>query len=138
MGGFSLDQPPIFGISGDFIMIKFVRLAALAAVATAVATPAFAQQLPVQANPNAEAHARILKPLILKGTQNLLFGDIVVGTVVGTQTVTVDHSTGTLSGCANGLTCSGTVQRAIYNIEGSNGATVLVDSAQTASPEPVA
>lgn len=109
-------------------MTKFVRLAALAAAATLVATPVVAQQVPVTANPKAEARARILKPLVLRGTQNLLFGDIVVGTVVGTQTVVIDHSTGLRSGCTNGLTCSGTVQRAIYNIEGSNGATVTVDS----------
>jgi hypothetical protein len=112
-------------------MIKFVRLAALAAAATAIATPAFAQQVPVQASPNAQARARILKPLVLKGTQNLLFGDIVVGSVVGTQTVNIDYSTGNRTGCTNGLTCSGTVQRAIYNIEGSNGATVTVDSSPT-------
>ena len=109
-------------------MTKFVRLAALAAAATLVATPAVAQQVPVQANPKASAHARILKPLVLRGTQDLMFGDIVVGTVAGTQTVTVEHATGNLTGCANGLTCSGTVQRAIYNIEGSNGATVTVAS----------
>jgi hypothetical protein len=113
---------------GNFIMKKFVRLAALAAVATAVATPALAQQVPVTADPKAKAHARILKPLVLRGTQDVLFGDIVVGTVAGSQTVTVDHATGILSGCTNGLTCSGTVQNGEYEVEGSNGATVLIDS----------
>jgi hypothetical protein len=109
-------------------MKNFVRLAAMAAAVTIVATPALAQQLPVEASPKAKAHARILKPLVLRGTQDVLFGDIVVGTVAGTQTVTVDHATGNLSGCANGLTCSGTVQNGIYEVEGSGGATVLIDS----------
>ena len=112
-------------------MKKFVRLAAFAAVATAVATPALAQQVPVEANPKAKAHARILKPLVLRGTTDLLFGDIVVGTVAGTQTVTIDHTADTLTGCSNGLTCSGTVRRAVYNIEGSQGADVTVDSVQS-------
>ena len=131
MDGPGSAQPPSSEPVGNFVMKNFVRLAALAAVATVVATPAAAQQVPVQANPNAEAHARILKPLILKGTQNLLFGDIVVGTVTGTQTVTINPTADTVTGCTNGLTCSGTTQRAIYNIEGSNGATVIVDSEQT-------
>jgi D-alanine-D-alanine ligase len=61
-------------------MKKFVRLAALAAVATAVATPALAQQVPVEANPKAKAHARILKPLVLRGTTDLppLEGPLIV------------------------------------------------------------
>ena len=131
MNGSCSVQPPSSEPVGNFVMKNFVRLAALAAVATFVATPALAQQVPVQANPNAEAHARILKPLVLRGTRNLLFGDIVVGTVTGTQTVTINPTADTVTGCTNGLTCSGTTQRAIYNIEGSNGATVIVDSDPT-------
>ena len=42
-------------------MTKFVRLAALAAVATIVATPALAA--PVSASPTASANVKILKAL---------------------------------------------------------------------------
>jgi hypothetical protein len=113
-------------------MKKFVRLAALAAAVTIVGTPALAQQVPVQADPKAKAHARILKPLVLRGTQDVLFGDIVVGTVTGSQTVTVNYADGSLTGCnTNGLTCSGTVQNGEYEVEGTNNATVLIDSADS-------
>ena len=129
MDGPSSVQPSSSEPVGNFVMKNFVRLAALAAVATAVATPAMAQQVPVEASPKAEAHARILKPLVLRGTQNVLFGDIVVGAVTGNQVVTVNYADGSLTGCnTNGLTCSGTVRNGVYEVEGSNGATVLIDS----------
>lgn len=110
---------------GIIIMTKFVRLAALAAAAvTLVATPAVAA--PVGADPKANARVRILKPLTLTATRNLDFGTIVVGTVVGTQTVALSQA-GVLSGCnTNGLTCSGTVASAQYNVRGTNNAQVNI------------
>ena len=64
-------------------MIKFVRLAALAAVATVVATPAAAQ---VAATPKATARVNVVKPLTLAVEQNLNFGTVIV---TGDSTVTV-------------------------------------------------
>jgi hypothetical protein len=108
-------------------MTKFVRLAALAAAATIVATPAVAA--PTSANPTASANVKILKPLELRGTRNLDFGSIVVGAVVGTQTVSISQA-GAISGCnTNGLTCSGTPQSGQYNVRGSNNAVVTITAA---------
>ncbi|WP_037498640.1 DUF4402 domain-containing protein [Sphingomonas jaspsi] len=104
-------------------MTKFVRLAALAAAATLAATPALAA--PVAASPAAKASARIVKPLTLTATRDLDFGTIVVGTLSGPQTVAVSQG-GALSGCAGGLTCSGTVQSAQYKVTGTNNFTVNV------------
>jgi hypothetical protein len=107
-------------------MTKFVRLAALAAAATIIATPAVAA---TSANPTASANVKILKPLELRGTRNLDFGSIVVGAVVGTQTVTISQA-GAISGCnTNGLTCSGAPQSGQYNVRGSNNAVVTITTA---------
>lgn len=124
MDGFTFGQPPYSELVGNIIMTKFVRLAALAAAVTLVATPALAA--PVSASPKAKASAKIIKPLILTANRDLDFGTIVVGAVVGTQTVAVSQA-GALSGCnTNGLTCSGTVQSAQYNVQGSNNQVVHV------------
>ena len=104
-------------------MTKFVRLAALAAAATLVATPALAA--PVAANPAAKASARIVKPLTLTATRDLDFGTIVVGTLAAAQTVSVSQG-GALSGCTGQLTCSGTVTSAQYKVTGTNNFTVNV------------
>lgn len=104
-------------------MTKFVRMAALAAAATLVATPAFAA--PVSASPAAKASARIVKPLTLTATRDLNFGTIVVGTLTGPQTVAVSQG-GALSGCTGQLTCSGTVASAQYRVTGTNNFTVNV------------
>jgi hypothetical protein len=110
---------------GIKIMTKFIRLAALAAVATFVATPAFAA--PVSASPKAKAQARILRPLTLTATRDLDFGTIVVGAIPGTQTVSVSQA-GALTCGASGLTCSGTVQSAQYNVTGTNNMTVNISA----------
>lgn len=104
-------------------MTKFVRLAAVAAAATLVATPALAA--PVAANPAAKASARIVKPLTLTALRDLDFGTIVVGTLTGPQVVAVSQG-GALSGCTGQLTCSGTVTSAQYRVTGTNNFTVNV------------
>lgn len=106
-------------------MTKFTRLAALAAVATLVATPAVAA--PVSASPKAKAQARILRPLTLTATRDLDFGTIVVGAIPGTQTVSVSQA-GALTCGASGLTCSGTVQSAQYNVTGTNNMQVNISA----------
>jgi hypothetical protein len=108
-------------------MTKFVRLAALAAVATIVATPALAA--PVSASPTASANVKILKPQLLKGLRNLDFGTIVVGAVVGTDTVSITQAGVLTCGSGGQLTCSGTPQSGQYNVQGSNNQVVTITTA---------
>ena len=104
-------------------MSKFLRLTALGA-AVAAFTPTQAAAAPVSASTNANAHAKIMKPLQLVGTQDLDFGTLVISGT-GTQVMHVDQS-GALTGCGAVITCSGTAQDAIYNVKGTPNATVTV------------
>ena len=71
---------------GNIIMTKFVRLAALAAAATIVATPAVAA--PVCGQPDGHsARARIVKPLTLTAQRDLDFGTVVCLTGDGTVSI---------------------------------------------------
>jgi hypothetical protein len=110
-------------------MTKFVRLAALAAAATLVATPAVAA--PVPANPKATASAKIVKPLTLAAERHLDFGTIVNGLPSGGTRDLVLSQTGTLTGCDTDVVCSGTVRSALYRVKGTNNITVNI--AATAS-----
>jgi hypothetical protein len=108
---------------GIFEMSKLLRLTALgAAVAAFTATQAAAA--PVSATTNANAHAKIMKPLQIAGTQDLDFGTLVISGS-GTQVMHLDQA-GTLTGCGAVITCSGTPQDAIYNVKGTPNATVTV------------
>ena len=106
-------------------MIKFARLAALAA-ATLVAAPALAAPVGVTGQVPT-ASVRIVKPLTLTRVRDLNFGTIVVGTVTGTQTVGVTDA-GVLTGCnTNGVTCQNNgVQSARYNVTGTNNQLVNI------------
>ncbi|MGH6705289.1 MAG: DUF4402 domain-containing protein [Sphingomicrobium sp.] len=111
-------------------MTKFVRLAALAAAATLVATPAVAA--PVSASPKAKASARIVKPLTLTAQRDLDFATIVNGLAAGGTRVLAVSQAGVLSGCdATVVVCSGTPTSAEYNVTGTNNMTVNI--AATAS-----
>ena len=104
-------------------MSKFLRLTALgAAVAAFTATQAAAA--PVSATTNAKAHAKIMKPLQIAGTQDLDFGTLVISGT-GTQVMHLDQSAA-LTGCGAVITCSGTPQDAIYNVKGTPKAVVTV------------
>jgi hypothetical protein len=103
-------------------MIKFVRLAALAAVATAAATPAVA----AEADPKAKAHVNITKPLTLEAEADLQFGSVAV---YGPGTITVPED-GTAPSCGPvaEMTCNFTgAQRAEYTVRGANNAIVTVN-----------
>ena len=103
-------------------MTKFVRLAALAAAATLVATPAFAA--PVSASPKAKASARIVKPLTLTAQRNLDFGTILV---TGSDTITLNAATGIVAcGAVANMTCSGATKAAEYKVTGTNNQDVSV------------
>lgn len=124
MGGCSLRPTAMYGTSGDLHMKNFARLAAIAAAATLVAAPAVAA--PVAADPKAQASARILRPLTLTANQDLDFGTIVVGTLAGPETVSVDQAGALTCGSSGNLVCSGTVQAAEYNVSGTNNMVVNI------------
>jgi len=105
-------------------MKKFARMAVMAAAATIVATPAAAVGPVTQ---QATSKAKILKALNLRKDADLDFGTIVIGAVVGTETVTVSQS-GRTCGSAGQLTCSTTdpFSAAKFNIQGSNNQLVNI------------
>jgi len=117
----SFDQPPCSEPSGDYIMTKFVCLAALAAAATIAATPATAVPVTGQAP---TATARITKPLTLTRVDDMDFGSIAV---TGTDTVTLDGATGVVTcGAVANMTCSGATKAAEYRVTGTNNQNVTV------------
>ena len=102
-------------------MIKFVRLAALAAVATVVATPAAAQ---VAATPKATARVNVIKPLTLAVEENLDFGTVVV---TGNSTVSISQAGVGTCGAAIDVTCDFTgAMAARYRVTGSNNQQVNI------------
>jgi hypothetical protein len=104
-------------------MIKFVRLAALAAVATVVATPAVAQ---VAATPKATARVNVVKPLTLTAEQNLDFGTVIV---TGDSTVSISPGGVGTCGAAIDVTCDFTgAQAARYRVTGSNNQQVTINT----------
>jgi hypothetical protein len=71
----------------------------------------------------------VIRPLQLTSTQNLDLGTIVL-TGAGTYTATVGISRAGVFNCDGGsstnVTCSGTVQRAIYNVRGTNNQVLTI------------
>lgn len=108
-------------------MKNSARIAALAVIAAAVGTPAFAAPAgtavgPVSPNTNAKASINIKKPLTLKSTQDMDFGDV---TVLDAGTISMDK-TGTITCVATALTCGATGSAATYNVTGTNNQPVTV------------
>ena len=109
-------------------------LAAAALAAVAAATPAAAQNA-TSASPRALAGARLIKPLTLTALRNLNFGTIVMGTISGDQTVSINGAGSVSCGATGGgLTCTGTPQSAAYRITGTQGQTVNISSAAANFP----
>jgi hypothetical protein len=106
-------------------MSKFLRLTALGAAAAVAFTATQAgAATSVSATTNANAHAKIMKPLQIAGTQDLDFGTLVISGS-GTQVMHLDQAAA-LTGCGAVITCSGTPQDAIYNVKGTPNAVVTV------------
>lgn len=101
-----------------------IAAAALAAVTTATTASAQAVSAPTRAT----AGARLIKPLTLTANQNLNFGTIVLGTLPGNQTVSMDVS-GAISCGSAGLTCAATGQTARFTVTGTQGQVINVRSA---------
>ena len=103
-------------------MTKFVRLAALTAVATVAATPAVA--LPTSSTPVAKARVAITKPLTLTSDRDLDFGSVAV---TGPGTVIVNQlGTSRSCGAAVDLVCTGSFAAARFHVTGSNQQTVTI------------
>jgi hypothetical protein len=111
--------------------MKKMILAAAALAAVTAAAPAAAQNA-TSASPRALAGARLIKPLQLTALRDLSFGTIVMGTIVGDQTVSIDGAGVVTCGAAGGgLTCAGnpTATSAAYRVTGTQGQVVVISSA---------
>ena len=74
------------------------------------------------------ASVKVLRPLSLAVRRNLVFGDIVMGTLTGPELVGVT-SAGRSCGTSGQLTCSGTFSTAQFRVNGSNNQIVLISLA---------
>lgn len=93
-----------------------------AAIAAAcIAAPAPAATITAQVN------ARVVKPLVLTRVQDLNLGTILLGPGTWSGANLRLSRTGALT-CPAPLTCSGATQVAIYNVSGSNNATVKISA----------
>lgn len=113
-------------------MNKYLRIASLGATVAALtltATPASAYGL-VNATTNATGHVKILQGLVLASKQNLDLGTVVLaGSGTWSATVSVDrNNVFSCDGGSGNVVCSGTPQRAVYNVQGSNNAVVKIAS----------
>ncbi len=74
------------------------------------------------------ASVKVLKPLSLSVRRNLIFGDIVMGTLTVPELVSVTPA-GRSCGTSGKLTCSGTFSTAQFRVNGSNNQIVLISLA---------
>ena len=121
------------GTVGIISMNKFLRMTSLAAtVAALTLTASEALAAPVSATSDASARARVIRPLQLTSTQNLDLGTIVLsgaGTYSATVAIDRDGVFDCDGGSSTNVTCSGTVQEAIYNVRGTNNQVLTIASA---------
>src|SRR4051794_28516179 len=105
-------------------MKKILGMTALA-VLTLASMPATAASPSAQAN----AQAKIYKPLTISKVTNLDFGTIViVGASFPAETVTVNTNGSVVCGGGTNLTCGGAPTAAKFHLVGSNNADVTVSS----------
>jgi hypothetical protein len=101
-------------------MKNFVRMAALAAAATVIATPALA----VDGAPKAKANVKVTKPLTLAAEAPLNFGEVIL---VGDTIVKIDTSGNVDCGDPANATCNTAgAQAARYRVTGSNQQQVTI------------
>jgi hypothetical protein len=100
-----------------------LRLGTIAAVAAAAAAclgrPAAAASI------NAQAKAKVVKPLAIESRQDMDFGTIVLGSGTWSGATVRLSQSGALT-CPAPLTCSGATQVAIYNVSGSKAQTIVI------------
>ncbi len=103
------------------VVAKILLGALLAATAAA---PAFAQ---ASASASTTGTTKILTPISLTKNSDLAFGSV-VRTASGTNTVTIDASTGarSISGAGTGVLVTSTTSRAAYTVGGEGGQTFSI------------
>ncbi|WP_264588568.1 MULTISPECIES: DUF4402 domain-containing protein [unclassified Sphingobium] len=105
----------------------FVNLKSIATIALLGSIPA-ASYAQSSASVSTTGTARIVQPISIAKTSDLAFGTIVKPSVAGTNTVTVDASTGnrSLSGSGDAVAAGGTTSRAAYTVSGEGGQTFSI------------
>lgn len=98
--------------------MKMINKVALASVALASFGAAGVANA---ATATATANAKIVKAITMTQTQNMDFGTIVTGTSAATAVLS---NAGAVT-CGVGLTCSGAPKAAVFDVQGTNGASVL-------------
>jgi hypothetical protein len=102
--------------------LRLGTIAAVAAAATACfGAPASAASI------NAQAKAKVIKPLTIESVQDLDLGTILLGPGTWSGATVRLSQAGALT-CPAPLTCSGLTQVAIYNVSGSNSQTVVISA----------
>jgi hypothetical protein len=106
-------------------MNKFLATAGAIALLALTSAPAQAASPSAQAN----ATAKIYRPLTISKTTDLDFGVVVIaGTSFAAETVTVSTAGAVTCGGGVNLTCSGSPTAARFHLVGSNNALVTVSS----------
>lgn len=105
--------------------MRFVAKILIGAVlAAGAAAPAFAQ---ASASQSTTGTTRILSPISLTKNSDLAFGSV-VRTTSGTNTVTIDATTGarSITGAGTGVLVTSTTSRAAYTVAGEGGQTFSI------------
>lgn len=121
----SVGQPQSNNCSGVTKMNKFLATAGAVALLALTSAPAQAASPSAQAN----ATAKIYRPLTISKTSDLDFGVVVIsGVSFPAETVTVDTAGAVTCGGGTNLTCSGSPTAAQFHLVGSDNALVTVSS----------
>lgn len=101
--------------------LRFTKAAmlAVAALSCAIAAPARAATI------NATVKAKVVKPLVLRSIRNFDLGSILLGPGTWSGAVVRLSRNGVFT-CPAAVTCTGATQVAVYNISGSNSATIRI------------
>ncbi len=126
-GRTSVGQPVhVLNQWGNLKMKKLLIVAGAVSALAVTSAPAQAATPTTDAN----AHARIFRPLTITADRDLDLGTIVLsGTGAYTDTVGIDQAG--LFSCDTDVTCSGTTQTAQYTVTGTNNQTVVVTVSPT-------
>jgi hypothetical protein len=95
------------------------KIAMAALFAFLVALPAHSATI------NAQAQAKVIKPLVLTSIQDLNLGSLLLGPGTWSGATVRLSRTGVLT-CPANVTCSGVTQVAQYNVSGTNNQTVTI------------
>ena len=93
-----------------------------AVLGAAIAAMAMSAPAAHAATATGTAKAKILRQITLTNTSDLEFATIISGATASTVAV----STAGGRSCGTGLTCTGTATAANFNVEGTNGAVVVI------------